>query len=110
MRFNIYLAGLGCSDHVYLSFKFMCYAVQEPGNNRRKYNLRHADFETMREMLSYVDWHDSLTPLSIHEQGRRNRSGQSGHGLTSFGNSTFKKTSSYRTDQLKSAISQSSFL
>ena len=45
----------------------MCYAVQEPGNNRPKYNLCHADFETMREMLSYVDWHDSLTPLSIHE-------------------------------------------
>ena len=62
-----YLPGLGCSDHVCLSFKFMCYAVQEPGNNRPKYNLRHADFETMREILSHVDWHDSLTPLSIHE-------------------------------------------
>ena len=45
----------------------MCYAVQEPGNNRPKYNLRHADFETMREILSHVDWHDSLTPLYIHE-------------------------------------------
>ena len=62
-----YLPGLGCSDHVCLSFKFMCYAVQEPGNNCPKYNLRHADFETMREILSHVDWHDSLTPLSIHE-------------------------------------------
>ena len=62
-----YLPGLGCNYHVCSSFKFMCYAVQEPGNNRPKYNLHHADFATMHEMLSHVDWHDSLTPLSIHE-------------------------------------------
>ena len=62
-----YLPGLGCSDHVCLSFKFMCYGVQAPGKNRPKYNLHHADFETMCEMLSYVDWHGILTPPSIHE-------------------------------------------
>ena len=31
------------------------------------YIMHYADFETMCEILSHVDWHDSLTPLSIHE-------------------------------------------
>ena len=62
-----YLPGLGCSDHVCLSLKFMCYGVlQAPSNNRPKYNLRHKDFVTMYELLSYIDWHSNLTPLLVH--------------------------------------------
>ena len=34
-----YLSGLGYSDHVCLSLKFMCYGVQAPSNNRPKYNF-----------------------------------------------------------------------
>ena len=51
-----YLPSLKCSDHdfVCLSFKFMCYGVEAPDNNHPKYNLHHADFETMCELLSYV--------------------------------------------------------
>ena len=41
-----------------------------------------------------------------HTQGSRNWSGQSGHSLTSFGSSIFKKIA---TKSLKSAISLSQF-
>ena len=50
-----YLPGLGCSDHVCLSFKFMCYSLQRPCESRPRYNLRHADFNKMRELLNEID-------------------------------------------------------
>ena len=62
-----YLPGLGCSDHVCLSFKFKCYSLHIPGNNRPKYNLYHADFEKMRDLLSNIDWYGNLTSLSMHK-------------------------------------------
>jgi len=61
-----YLPGLGCSDHICLSFKFMCYSLHASSNNRPKYDLYHADFEKMRELLSNIDWYGNLTSLSIH--------------------------------------------
>jgi len=46
-----YLPGLGCNGQVCLSFKFMCYSLHVSSNNRPKYDLYHADFEKMRELL-----------------------------------------------------------
>ena len=50
-----------------LSFEFKCYSLHIPGNNRPKYNLYHADFEKMRDLLSNIDWYGNLTSLSIHK-------------------------------------------
>jgi len=58
---------LGCSDHVCLSFKFMCYSLHASSNNRPKYNFYHADFKKMCELLSNIDWYSNLTSLSIQK-------------------------------------------
>ena len=53
---------------VYPSSLNISYGVDTPNNNNHpKYKLCHADFETMCELLSYIDWHGDLTPLSIHK-------------------------------------------
>ena len=62
-----YLLGLGCSDHVCLSFKLKCYSLQRSCKPRPKYNLRHANFNRMRELLGNIDWHQYLNPLSTIE-------------------------------------------
>jgi len=62
-----YLPGLGCNDHVCLSFKFMCYSLHVPSNSRPKYDFYHADFEKLCDLLSNIDWYSNLTSLSIHK-------------------------------------------
>ena len=61
-----YLPGLGCSDHICLSFNLTCY-VDYRATIREKYNLYLADFDRMRQILGSYDWNEALDQLDTDE-------------------------------------------
>ena len=61
-----YLPGLSLSDHVCLEFSFKCYC-QYSNVNKLRYNLHSADFAKMCQLISNVDWEETLNPLNFSE-------------------------------------------
>ena len=62
-----YLPGLGSSDHVCLQFTLSCYTPDKSDSSNYRYNLRHADYVTMNDMLARIDWTNSISTLSVDE-------------------------------------------
>ena len=60
-----YLPGLGCSDHVCLSFKLKCYSSQRSCKPRPNCVMRIST--GCLNYLAIFDWHQNLTPLSTIE-------------------------------------------
>lgn len=57
-----YLAPLGASDHVLVSFKYHCYT--ELGSTKKTYQYSQGDYNTMREALSESEWTSNFEKIT----------------------------------------------
>ena len=64
--FQIYLPGLGKSDHVLLNFSFNCYTDTCP-TNFKKYNFFKGNYTAIEDEMSTEDWCQSLQGPNLME-------------------------------------------